>query len=108
MRWDATGEVEMNDNTGAVMWWILGLLAAIGFAVAMTAGARDDAGALHAAEASGFRDPALRDVSYWTQISGCSKGDSVTYQIEAHTRDGEPVALVVCGGLWKAFTVRVR
>ncbi len=96
-----------NDSTGSAMWWCIGAIIALGVVFATTVGTRDDAGALRAAERSGFQAPVLVEVSYWTQLSGCSKSDNVAYAIRA-TRDGAPVDLVVCGGWLKAFTVRVR
>jgi hypothetical protein len=65
--------------------------------------------ALDATRAMGFRDPKIVGSHELAPgLAGCDSHDSIGYDVEATNGQGEPVLLIVCGGFWKAPTIRVK
>ena len=69
----------------------------------------DDGVAMRAMSAQGFTDAKIVDRSnMFSWANGCDGTDSVAWQMTAK-RDGKPVNVTVCSGVWlKGATVRTR
>ncbi len=87
---------------------VLGLLFALLLIAGIKACAADPAGAERAAQDFGFTQAHVTSTHYvWPAINGCSEKDMVGYDMTALNSAGQPVELITCNGMFKAFTVRV-
>jgi hypothetical protein len=65
--------------------------------------------AIHSAQVAGFSDVQVTATHiFFTGFRGCDEKDSVVYDATATNVRGEKVSLIICGGFWKANTIRSK
>lgn len=91
-------------------WWVYAaILLVLGVVYGIVAANIPDSKAVHAAEAFGITDVKVESSSIIAvEFRGCSDSDEKMWTVSGTNSQGQKVHLLVCAGVLKGATVRVK